>query len=134
MREGGEGGREEGERRGVRYETLLLLRCIGIRRAMAAWAYMIYNFIDARASDLRDGTRFVVMLLDWDKPKESVTTKDSGLYICWHTWRHILIFHDRTLPFVPGIHQVKYPSSFMVEWMTSDFSSATVLADFPQIA
>ena len=31
------------------------------------------------------GTCFVVLLLDWEKLDEPVSTKDTGMYICWHT-------------------------------------------------
>ena len=40
---------------------------------------MIYYFIDARTSKFKGGNHCIVMLLEWDKPNDSVTSKDTGL-------------------------------------------------------
>ena len=82
---------------------------------MAGWVYVIHYYIDARTRDLKDGTRFVIVLLDWDKPSESVTPKTLGCTFAGTHGDTSLFHHHCMLAFVPGIHEVKCPSSFMVE-------------------
>ena len=80
------------------------------------------------------GTRFVILLLDWDKPDKSVTLKLLGCISAGTHKDAFLFYQHYTLALVPGMHPMKYPSSFMGELRTSDFSSARVLAKSPQIA
>lgn len=41
--------------------------------------YMIYYFVDKGTGDFKGGNHCIVMLLERDKPNESVTSKDTGL-------------------------------------------------------
>ena len=80
------------------------------------------------------GTRFVILLLDWEKPDKSKIPKILSCTFVGTYGNTSQFYRHFKLAFVRGSHRVKLPNTFMVELRTSDFSSARVLANSPQIA